>query len=323
MAKPNHDAIVRSFDIAHRHPHPRSRHSGDRDDRRRPRGCHQPHPRRAGLRQPRAHRGGGDRAVRAGYTRYAPGAGLASRPSGVACAPGETFGPGAAGMLRLSHAAPPGRSKRASGASGKLCRTDAKGLADKVPAGSQVEETNFDKVRRVRSFDDVVRQLREAIYSGRIRPGQRLPGERQLCEEFGVGRPTLREALRSLEAVGIIEVRPGKGGGSYAVTPSESTVGDALAALVNLRGASLEDLAEFRVDFEAENASWAARRADAGDIAMLRSIVAEARAAADDPATLREVAAIDVRWHEALARATKNRLRIGIALGIHEAVLRR
>jgi GntR family transcriptional repressor for pyruvate dehydrogenase complex len=183
-----------------------------------------------------------------------------------------------------------------------------------------VEETSFDKARRVRSFDDVVEQLREAIYSGRIRPGQRLPGERQLCEEFGVGRPTLREALRSLEAVGIIEVRPGKGGGSYAVTPSESTVGDALAALVNLRGASLEDLAEFRLDFEGENASWAARRADAADIAALESIVAKARAAADD---LERVVEIDVRWHEALARATKNRLRVGIALGIHEAVLRR
>ena len=186
-----------------------------------------------------------------------------------------------------------------------------------------MEETNFDKVRRVRSFDDVVVQLRDAIYAGRIRPGQRLPGERQLCEEFGVGRPTLREALRSLEAVGIIEVRPGKGGGSYAVTPSESTVGDALAALVNLRGASLEDLAEFRVDFEGENASWAARRADAGDIVMLQAIVAEARVAAGDPATIKELAVIDVRWHEALARATKNRLRIGIALGIHEAVLHR
>ena len=152
----------------------------------------------------------------------------------------------------------------------------------------------FDKARRVRSFDDVVEQLREAIYSGRIRTGERLPGERQLCEEFGVGRPTLREALRSLEAVGIIEVRPGKSGGSYAVTPSESTVGDALAALVNLRGASLEDLAEFRVDFEEDNASWAARRADANDISTLQSIVAEARAAADDPATLKQVAAIDV-----------------------------
>ena len=181
----------------------------------------------------------------------------------------------------------------------------------------------FDKVRRVRSFDDVVVQLREAIYSGRIRPGQRLPSERQLCEELGVGRPTLREALRSLEAVGLIEVRPGKGGGSYAATPAASTVGDALAALVNLRGASLEDLAEFRVDFEAENAAWAARRADAGDLGALQSIVDDAHAAAGTPETRARVVEIDVSWHEALARATKNRLRVGIALGIHEAVLRR
>ena len=178
---------------------------------------------------------------------------------------------------------------------------------------------SFDKVRRVRSFDDVLEQLREAILSGRIRPGERLPNERQLCETFGVGRPTLREALRSLEAVGMIEVRPGKGGGSYAVTPSESTLGDALASLVSLRGASLEDLAEFRVDFEGENAAWAARRADAGDIGTLEAIVAEARGAA----TAELIAGADVRWHEALARATKNRLRIGIALGIHGAVTRR
>jgi GntR family transcriptional repressor for pyruvate dehydrogenase complex len=179
--------------------------------------------------------------------------------------------------------------------------------------------TGFDKVRRVRTFDDVLDQLREAILSGRIRPGERLPGERQLCEEFGVGRPTLREALRSLEAIGMIEVRPGKGGGSYAVTPSETTLGDALASLVSLRGASLEDLAEFRVDFEGENAAWAARRADAGDIATLSTLVAELREAGDVEA----LAEVDIRWHEALARATKNRLRIGIALGIHGAVTRR
>jgi GntR family transcriptional regulator, transcriptional repressor for pyruvate dehydrogenase complex len=174
-----------------------------------------------------------------------------------------------------------------------------------------------------RARDDVLDQLRKAILSGRIRPGDRLPGERQLCERFGVGRPTLREALRSLEAIGLIEVRPGKGGGSYAVTPSASTVGDALSALVHLRGASLEDLAEFRVDFEGENAAWAARRADATDIAALEAIVAEAHTAATRAAGARRVAQIDVSWHEALARATRNRLRIGIAIGIHDAVLRR
>ncbi|MBE2317632.1 FadR family transcriptional regulator [Solirubrobacter sp. CPCC 204708] len=181
----------------------------------------------------------------------------------------------------------------------------------------------MSETRASRSFDDVVEQLREAIYSGRIRPGQRLPVERQLSEELGVGRPTLREALRALEAVGLIEVRPGKGGGSYAAAPPASTVGEALAAVVNLRGASLEDLAEYRLDFESENAAWAARRANADDIAELRALVSEAKAAAGDPETLAAVVEVDVRWHEALARATKNRLRIGIALGIHEAVLRR
>jgi GntR family transcriptional repressor for pyruvate dehydrogenase complex len=192
-----------------------------------------------------------------------------------------------------------------------------------VAATRRTSAPEFDKARRVRTFDDVLEQLREAILSGHIRPGEKLPNERELCETFGVGRPTLREALRSLEAVGMIEVRPGKSGGSYAVTPSESTVGDALAALVNLRGASLEDLAEFRLDFEAENASWAARRADAGDLTALETAVSEAYLAAADPATLADVAMIDVGWHEALARATKNRLRIAIALGIREAVIRR
>lgn len=186
-----------------------------------------------------------------------------------------------------------------------------------------VSEFGFDKVRRVRSLDEVVEQLREAIYSGRIRPGQRLPGERQLCEEFGVGRPTLREALRSLEAVGLIEVRSGASGGSFAATPAESTVGHALAALVHFERASADDLTEFRLDFEAENASWAARRADAEDIAKLQALVAEAAEAVARPETLARVLEIDVRWHEALAQATKNRLRIGIALGIHEAVMRR
>jgi GntR family transcriptional repressor for pyruvate dehydrogenase complex len=176
---------------------------------------------------------------------------------------------------------------------------------------------------RDRARDDVLGRLREAILSGRIRPGERLPGERQLCERFGVGRPTLREALRSLEATGLIEVRPGKGGGSYAATPTEATVGDALAALVHLRGASPEDLAEFRVDFEGENAAWAARRAEAKDIAALEALVAQARALAERPGAARRIARVDVRWHETLARATGNRLRIGIALGIHDAVLRR
>jgi hypothetical protein len=84
------------------------------------------------------------------------------------------------------------------------------------------EEPPFVPVRRVRSFDDVVAQLRKAI---------------------------------------VLEVRPGKGRGAFAVAPPSSVVGDAVAILLNLNGASLRDLAEFGLSFEPENAWWAAQRA--------------------------------------------------------------
>jgi len=174
----------------------------------------------------------------------------------------------------------------------------------------------------VRSFDDVVEQLRRALVTGEIAQGERLPGERELCQRFGVSRPTVREALRSLEATGVLVVRPGKGGGAYALAPPASVVGDAVATLVTLAGATLQDLAEFRVSFEPENAWWAARRASPADLAELEALVEEARAVLAAPnGSWEPIGQVDARWHEALARATGSTLRIGISQGLHDAVL--
>jgi GntR family transcriptional repressor for pyruvate dehydrogenase complex len=175
----------------------------------------------------------------------------------------------------------------------------------------------------MRRLDDVFLQLRDALLSGRVAEGERLPNERDLAERFAVGRPTVREALRSLEALGIVEIRPGRSGGAYAVRPSEATLASALETLVSLRGASPQELAEFRLSFEADNAWWAARRADRDDVAALERLVGETRAlaatGADDRTPLTDA---DARWHEELARATRNRLRIGIAQGLHASRLR-
>jgi len=182
---------------------------------------------------------------------------------------------------------------------------------------------HFSPSRALRTLEDVFLQIRDAILTGEIPEGARLPNERDLAERFEVGRPTVREALRSLEALGIVEIRPGRSGGAYAARPSEATLGSALSTLVSLHGASPQELPEFRLSFEAENAWWAARRADADDIAALELLVAETRRLlkqiTDDWTPLTEA---DARWHEALARATKNRLRIGISLGLHEPRLR-
>ncbi|HEY6775120.1 MAG TPA: FadR/GntR family transcriptional regulator [Thermoleophilaceae bacterium] len=182
-------------------------------------------------------------------------------------------------------------------------------------------EPPFVPVRRVRSFDDVVTQLREAILSGQIKQGERLPNERELSQAFAVSRPTVREALRSLEATGVVEVRPGKSGGAFAVAPPLSLVGNAVATLLNLQGASLRDLAEFRLAFEPENAWWAAQRTDDDDIAQLAALVEEAKAVMASGGSWEPIGEVDARWHEALARATKNNLRIGISQGIHDAVM--
>jgi GntR family transcriptional regulator, transcriptional repressor for pyruvate dehydrogenase complex len=185
------------------------------------------------------------------------------------------------------------------------------------------DASSLAPAKRLRTLDGVFLQLRDAILAGELPEGARLPNERDLAERFEVGRPTVREALRSLEALGIVEIRPGRSGGAYAARPSEATLASALSTLVSLRGASAQELAEFRLSFEADTAWWAARRADAADIAALELLVAETRRLlkqiTDDWTPLTEA---DARWHEALARATKNRLRIGISLGLHEPRLR-
>src|SRR5207245_5469222 len=135
----------------------------------------------------------------------------------------------------------------------------------------------FSPARRMRMLDDVSAQIREAILAGEVAEGERLPNERDLAERFEVGRPTVREALRSLEALGIVDIRPGRSGGTYAARPSEATLASALSTLVSLQGATAQELAEFRLSFEADTAWWAARRADADGVSTLDALRTEAR----------------------------------------------
>lgn len=101
----------------------------------------------------------------------------------------EPFGGGAGGDARVQH---------------EMAKPDA---------------TVFTAAQRVRSFEDIIAQVRDAVAEGRLRPGERLPSERALAESFGVSRATLREALRSLEALGVVEIRLGATGGAFASEP--------------------------------------------------------------------------------------------------------
>ena len=181
----------------------------------------------------------------------------------------------------------------------------------------------FVPAQRVRSFDHIVGQIREAIASGGIAPGERLPSERDLGVAFGVSRTTLREALRALEAQGVIEIRTGSRGGAFVAEPSSELVAAALGALLRFRSATARELGEFRIPFEAENAAWAARRADPAALAELEHIVGDVDVAPrDDAVPWAEVAALEVRFHDAVARATGNSVRAAIMAAILDALER-
>jgi GntR family transcriptional repressor for pyruvate dehydrogenase complex len=175
---------------------------------------------------------------------------------------------------------------------------------------------------RVRSLDDVLGQLREIVVSGVVRPGERLPSERALSTMLSVSRATVRESLRALEALGLVDIRLGGTGGAFVRAPDPRLVGSALSTLLVFEGAAEADLTEYRIAFESENAALAAVRADEGERATLAGMLERARASSADPGSWPAVEALDFELHQMLPRLTRNAVRVAIAHGIHDALRR-
>jgi GntR family transcriptional repressor for pyruvate dehydrogenase complex len=160
-------------------------------------------------------------------------------------------------------------------------------------------------------------QVQTAVYSGKLKVGDRLPNERDLGEIFGVSRATLREGLRLLEALGVVEVRRGAQGGTFIAEPGPERAGMLLGAFIHFRHATSADLTEFRETFEAETASWAARRATDAECEELRARLLELDAIAAS-GSWDEFVDIDLKIHFKMAEMSKNQIRIAIMQGIHE-----
>lgn len=130
-----------------------------------------------------------------------------------------------------------------------------------------------------RAYEQVADQLRELIVSGSLRPGQRLPTESELSVEFGVGRATVREALRLLSADDLVRTAKGSRGGSYVTLPTlagiSARVSSNLGVLSLSEELDLEQLLEARELIEVPAARLAARRRSQGDVDALWDAVPE------------------------------------------------
>src|SRR5262245_53241973 len=105
--------------------------------------------------------------------------------------------------------------------------------ANTEPVGTN-DVDMFKAVSLNRVSQAIVEQVKLLLRQGRLKPGDRLPSERELCERFGVSRVTVREALRVLEAGGLIDIRVGARGGAFVTSPTSQQIGEGLADLLNL-----------------------------------------------------------------------------------------
>src|SRR5881409_2007294 len=142
---------------------------------------------------------------------------------------------------------------------------------DRSPRVAPVEAPSlFEPVLVARASSAIADQIRSAIVSGRVPPGDRLPPERELAEQFGVSRVTVRDALRALEAMGLIEVRVGARGGAFVTVPTGSIVGQTMSDMMMMSAVTPEDIVEARLVVELGTVTLACARATDDDLARLR-----------------------------------------------------
>ncbi len=153
--------------------------------------------------------------------------------------------------------------------------------------------------------DDLVNEIRQALFEKRLKPGDHLGGEKAIAARSGVSRIVARDALRTLEALGIVEIRVGSGGGARVARGDPHRFAEALAVQLELAGTDVAEIMEAQRAVEALAAELAAERGTRDDFARLHALNAEAVNLYDDvPAFTRNGAA----FHLAVAEASHNRV---------------
>jgi len=154
----------------------------------------------------------------------------------------------------------------------------------------------FAPVQSTTAFEEALERLSVAIKLGLLEPGERLPAERELCEQLGIARSTLRQALTALVQSGHLVATRGRAGGTFvaAAPPAPGPPSEALLA-------GWRDACDARLAVELGVAALAAERAVADDVARLSRLVAVMAGTLDDFAAYRHA---DVHFHIGLAEAT-------------------
>jgi GntR family transcriptional repressor for pyruvate dehydrogenase complex len=168
-------------------------------------------------------------------------------------------------------------------------------------------------IKPKRISDQVFDQIRELIFKGKLKPGQKLMPERELAEAMSVSRTTVRDAIQRLAAMGMIVQKQGQG--TFVKTYDGGMENNPFAKAMRVQDASIEDLLEVRMGLECNAAALAAQRADGADLAAMEQSIEEMK---QEIALGRLGTEADVSFHMAVAYGAKNPLQVIIMHNFHD-----
>ena len=159
----------------------------------------------------------------------------------------------------------------------------------------------FRSVRSGKVSELITEQVKEAIFKGFIKPGERLPSERELGERFEASRNSVREALKILEVSGFLTIK--RGSGVFVADGTSRTVTDSFTSMLKMQKMSMNDLTQARIIFEPGTARLACERMTAEHMGKLKANIgsADALIKANQPAV-----GENIRFHVLIAEATQN-----------------
>ncbi len=158
-------------------------------------------------------------------------------------------------------------------------------------------------VKKKRVYEDIVKQIRNLIQKGKLKQGDQLPTERELVDTFKVSRASVREAIRYLESMKLVESR--QGNGTYVIASSEEALVQPLAASLFLEKDNLLDIFSIRKIIEPQIAQLAAENATASEINELEEILQEQ---VKDLSSGLNLTKTDSEFHNLLIQTAKNRV---------------
>ena len=168
--------------------------------------------------------------------------------------------------------------------------------------------------RRDARSTQIISRVRDDLFEKRLKPGDFLGTEKDLAVRYGVSRIVARDALRSLAALGIVEIRMGKGGGARIAPGNPRLFAEAMAVQLELAGVTAAEILDAQRAIECLAAELAAENATPADRARLRRLISDAEAAFGDDDAFTRVCA---EFHLAVAEASHNRALVVQFLSLH------